>query len=171
LKARNSEAEDIVKYRNNDIGHGFQLDEFSEAAVADRLTQQVERFVPLVRYMQGLMLVYLESRSISREQTKCVWRLLMHDNPLFPRDPMVRSRGTVMDTYDEREVYVHIAAPDEFLSLWPWAIFKASERGHEAIWFFDGVKNGNAIYKSILAPNETIADNLAAMEILKLLSV
>jgi hypothetical protein len=168
-KAWNSIVGDILSFRNDNFGHGFQRPAAAEPPVADWLMQQVEALVRLVRYMEHYMLVYLESRSISRQQTECVLRSLVHDNPLFPRNAMVRSRGTVMDTYNEHEVYVHVAAPDEFLSLWPWVIFQPSSQGQEAIWLFDGTKSGAAVYKSVLVPGEFTTDKAAGMEVLKLL--
>jgi hypothetical protein len=168
-KAWNSVVERILEFRNNNFGHGFQPLAAAEPRDADWLMQQVEALVCLVSYMESHMLVYFESRSISRQQTECVLRSLVHDNPLFPRNAMVRSRGTVMDRYNEHEVYVHVAAPDEFLSLWPWVIFQPSSQGQEAIWLFDGTKSGDAVYKSVLVPGECTTDKSAGIEVLKLL--
>jgi hypothetical protein len=170
-KAWNSVVEDILKFRNDNFGHGFQLPAAAEPPVADWLMKQVEALVGLVRYMERYMLVYLESRSIGRQQTECIFRFLVHDNPLFPRHSLPRLRGTVMDTYNEHEVYVYVAAPDEFLSLWPWVIFQPSSQGQEAIWFFDGTKSGAAVYKSVLVPGACTTDKSAGLEVLKLLSV
>ncbi|HEY8751007.1 MAG TPA: hypothetical protein VIM11_23685 [Tepidisphaeraceae bacterium] len=169
LKTWNKLADEIVQFRNENIGHGFQSPPAVERSVSEALVPKVEKFVDLLIYLNTRMLVFLESRTISRTGTICALRMLVHDNPLFPRNELMRAKGTAIDGLDEKEVYLHYAEPDEFLSLWPWVLFRAGRTGREVPWFFDGTKSGAGVYKSVLAPGESFTDDAAGRAALSLM--
>ena len=79
-------ADDIVAFRNNNIGHGFQLPPALERSLANDFVPNVEKFVDLVSYLNRNMLVYLESRRMTKTGTECDFRMLVHENPIFPRN-------------------------------------------------------------------------------------
>jgi hypothetical protein len=61
------------------------------------------------------------------------------------------------------------AEPDGLLSLWPWVLFAPSDTTPDAVWFFDGTKDGVGISKSTQAPGAVHTDALAGAQALKLI--
>jgi hypothetical protein len=169
LELWNSLADEIVSFRNSHLGHGFQLPPALERSTADGFVPQAEKFVGLLPYLNRNMLVYLESRKMTKTATECVFRMLVHDNQIFPSNPICQPKGSRLDGLDEQEVYLNYAEPDGFLSLWPWVLFAPSGTTADAMWFFDGTKNGVGVFKSTLAPGAIHTDSLAGAQALKLI--
>jgi hypothetical protein len=169
LKAWNTLADTIVQFRNSNLGHGFQMPRAAERSLADNFVPQVERFVGLMAHLNRNMLVYADSRKMTKTATECVFRMLVHDNPIFPSNTFSRPKGSALDTLDEQEVYVWYSEPDGLLSLWPWVLFAPPGTNPDAVWFFDGTKAGTGIFKSMQVPGVSHSDAAAGAAVLKLM--
>ena len=146
-------ASSLVRMRDEDA-HGVTKTSEACRDECEKLSERTRDLLLWLEYLRSHVMIYVERVGRECHATTLVVRELIGDNPEFARNTIRRPPGTPLDSVREGEVYLEYFEPDRLLSLYPWVHFgRAAASSQEAVWLFDGIRNGRVIYKSAQIPD------------------